>query len=348
MSGANKYKVPSMAEVKSTKPNGFEVASTFAGGGGSSLGYRMAGFKVLYANEFVPEARETYKANASESTYLDGRDIRKVSAEDILEKIGKKKGELDVFDGSPPCASFSMAGAREKHWGKVKQYSGTTQQTDNLFEEYLRLVEGINPKVFIAENVQGLIIGKAKGYFNEILRKGKSLGYNTSASVIDASWLGVPQSRKRVIFCGVREDVGKPSFPAPFKFRYSIKNALEDTKNLGRPEPETSMKGYAVYREAIKLKQGERSKKYFQLYRPRINDPASTICAGHGLGGVASIFHPVDLRKFSIAEVKRLCSFPDDFKLCGTYKQQYERLGRAVPPLMMKAIAENIANKILK
>ena len=96
------------------------------------------------------------------------------------------------------------------------------------------------------------------------------------------------------------------------------------------------------------MKQGERSKKYFQLYRPRINDPASTICAGHGLGGVASIFHPIDVRKFSIAEVKRLCSFPDDFNLRGTYKQQYERLGRAVPPLMMKAIAENIANKILR
>lgn len=123
MNGAKpKYKVPSMKEIEAIKWNGFKVVSTFSGGGGSCLGYRMAGFRVVYANEFVEEARRTYKANHPNS-YLDGRDIRQVTGEDILSICGLKKGELDLFDGSPPCSAFSTAGAREKGWGRSKACS---------------------------------------------------------------------------------------------------------------------------------------------------------------------------------------------------------------------------------
>jgi DNA (cytosine-5)-methyltransferase 1 len=160
------YRVPSMAEIANAKWNGYNVISTFSGCGGSSLGYKMAGYKVLWANEFIPAAQETYRANHP-NTILDTRDIREVSADSILNAIGMQPGELDVFDGSPPCASFSTSGKRERGWGKVKKYSDTEQRVDDLFFEYARLIKGVQPKVFVAENVSGLVKGTAKGYFSK-------------------------------------------------------------------------------------------------------------------------------------------------------------------------------------
>ena len=187
--------------------------SFFSGCGGSSLGYTLAGVKILYANEFIPKAYETYKANFP-NTYVDTRDIRTIKSQEILDIIKLKKGELDFLDGSPPCASFSTAGKRERDWGKVKKYSDSKQRTDDLFYEYIRMVKEIEPKIFIAENVSGLIQGKAKGYFNIFLNEFKKLNYNVKASLLDASYLEVPQSRKRVFIIGVRKDLKKqPSFP---------------------------------------------------------------------------------------------------------------------------------------
>lgn len=177
------YKVPSMEEIAATPWNGFNAISTFSGCGGSSLGYKMAGFKVLWANEFIPAAQDTYRAN-HHGTILDIRDIREIKASEILSAINMKPGELDLFDGSPPCASFSTAGKRELGWGKVKAYSDTKQRTDDLFFEYSRLLKDLQPKVFVAENVSGLIKGTAKGYFLEILKELKNSGFNQ----VDCFW----------------------------------------------------------------------------------------------------------------------------------------------------------------
>ena len=220
------YRVPSMAEIAALPGNGYTCVSSFSGCGGSSLGYKMAGFKVLWANEFIPAAQETYRANHP-NTILDTRDIRTVQPEEILEAIGLQRGELDLFDGSPPCASFSTAGKREAGWGKVKQYSDTKQRVDDLFFEYTRLVKGVQPKVFVAENVSGLVKGTAKGYFKEILQVLKDCGYNVKAQLLDAQWLGVPQMRQRIIFIGVRNDLGiAPVFPKPLPYRYSVRDAI--------------------------------------------------------------------------------------------------------------------------
>ena len=93
------YKVPSMQEIADLPWNGYNVVSTFSGCGGSCLGFKMAGFKVLWANEFIPAAQDTYRAN-HKGTILDTRDIRKVQASEILDAIGLSKGQLDVFEGS--------------------------------------------------------------------------------------------------------------------------------------------------------------------------------------------------------------------------------------------------------
>ena len=102
-----------------------------------------------------------------------------------------------------------------------------TQRTDDLFFEYARLLKGLLPKCFVAENVSGLVKGVAKGYFLEILAALKGSGYRVEAGLLDAQWLGVPQTRQRLIFVGVREDLGlPPAFPRPLPYRYSVREAL--------------------------------------------------------------------------------------------------------------------------
>lgn len=379
--GKPSYQVPTMTEIAAFDWNGYHVISTFSGAGGSCLGYHMAGFKVLWANEFIPAAQDTYRLNHPDSI-LDTRDIRDVRPEEILEAIGLNSGELDLFDGSPPCASFSTAGKREQSWGKQKTYSDTTQRVDDLFFEYARLLKGLQPKVFVAENVSGLIKGVAKGYFKQILRALKDCGYNVQARLLDAQWLGVPQMRQRVIFIGVRNDLGlAPVYPQPLTYRYSVRDALPwivkqgDNGGFGKgrmqisdsPSPtigtglhqgdgwyppgvveaETDISRYAIGAEWEQLKPGESTYYGGRLWKPSPDKPCPTVIQMGGQTGVSAVTHPTEKRKFSIAELKRICAFPDDFQLTGTYAQQWERLGRAVPPVMMYHIAKTIRDEIL-
>jgi DNA (cytosine-5)-methyltransferase 1 len=379
----------------------------------------MAGFRVLWASEFVEAARDSYNANKADYTILDGRDIRDVTADDVLSELRMLPGELDLFDGSPPCASFSMAGKREEGWGKVKKYSDTEQRTDDLFFEFARLVAGIQPKVFIAENVKGLVIGKAKevlgsaqldiflGQETTIYHTLCNAGYQVAFRVLNAADLGVPQARNRVIFCGVRKDLVKkygvePSFPKPLGYQYSVRDALpwivrvtegvgknikpnkpgnSFPRNLDRPVDgprgtvtaqlgqlngtpseveayvdgatggvvplETDIARFAVGAEWDKIQPGEQSEKYFSLVKPALDSVCPTITASSGVLSLAGVVHPTEKRKFTIPELRRICGFPDDFKLTGTYAQQWERLGRAVPPVMMSHIAATVRDEIL-
>jgi len=342
------YRVLSLKEIKEIKKS-HKVISTFSGCGGSSLGYRMAGLKVIWANEFIPEAQKAYRENKEEECFLNLKDIRNISAEDILNEAKVKIGEIDIFDGSPPCSSFSTAGKREKGWGKIKKYSSTAQRTDDLFFEYIRLIRGTKPKVFVAENVSGLIKGTAKGYFIQILEELKNSGYRVKCALLDAKYLGVPQSRQRTIFIGVRNDINKnPVFPKPLPYFYTLADVLYNIdKKYNIIEKESDITKYCTGREWDRLKIGSQSEKYFNLVRPALNKPCPTICASHGSQGIASVTHPFEKRKFSIYELKRICGFPDDFNLNGKYEENWERLGRSVPPVMMMHIAKEIKNNIL-
>lgn len=332
------YVVPSMAEIRALRPNGLRIVSTFSGCGGSCLGFRMAGYRVAWANEFIESARDTYRANADPTTVLDARDIRQVQPAEIRAIVGD--AEIDVLEGSPPCASFSTAGNREQDWGRVKSYSDGAQRTDDLFDEYVRLVAGLRPRAFVAENVSGLIKGVAKGVFRRVL-DALSIddAYVVGAKLLDAQWLGVPQGRQRVIFVGVRRDVAsRAPFPEPLPYRYTLSDAL---RTLDAPvDREASFLAYAIYPHWLRLKPGQTSEKYFSLVRPSLAKPCPTVTATAGNPGAASVTHPLEPRKFSTAELRRICSFPDDFVLAGTYEQKVERLGRSVPPIMMRAVAE--------
>jgi DNA (cytosine-5)-methyltransferase 1 len=336
-----------MDEVRALPWNGLTCASTFSGCGGSSTGYRMAGFRVLYANEFIAAARDSYKANAAPYTFVDGRDIRHVTVEDFLATVKLAPGELDLLDGSPPCASFSTVGKREGGWGQVKKYSDKAQRTDDLFFEYARLVRGVQPKTFVAENVSGLVKGTAKGYFKLILAELKSCGYRVQAQLLDASWLGVPQARQRLIFVGVRNDLGlEPAFPKPLSYRYTLRDALPGLDGfIQAGDPSHARKPGHHFPRGVVVKPSDVS--------------LTVTCAGLSGGSTVSVFarpverepgtppRPHEKRMMSIAELRRICSFPDDFVLTGDYAQQWERCGRAVPPVMMSHIAAAVRDGVL-
>ena len=340
------YRVPLLSEIRELPWNGLTAVSTFSGCGGSSLGYKMAGMKVAWASEFVPAAQETYIQNHPD-TLLDKRDIRQVTASDILDAIGLKPMLLDVFDGSPPCASFSTSGIGSRGWGVEKNYSGLVQRTDDLFDEYIRLVDGIRPKVFVAENVSGLIKGASKGYFVQIMTRLKALGYSVRCKILCAEWLGVPQARHRAIFIGVRNDLGfRPEYPKPLLYQYSIADALVGVE-VREPLSLFDITRFAIGREYQRMPRCSKSKRFFNLIRPDIRKPCPTISATNSVIGAAGVCHPTEVRKFTIRELVRICGFPDDFILTGTVQQQAERLGRAVPPPMMKHVADTIVKQLL-
>lgn len=223
------YRVPLMSEIRAIPWNGLTWVSTFSGTGGTSTGARMAGYRVLAAVEFVPAAVASYKANCAPYTKVFQRDVREITGQEILKAIGLKRGQLDVLDGSAPCEPFSTAGARDKRWGQVVEYSGQQQRTDDLLHQFVRLVDEIRPRVFVAENVKGLVTGRAKGYYKRVMADLRALGYVVESRILDAQWLGVPQHRERVIIVGVRANMRprrKPAFPAPLPYNYTVRDAL--------------------------------------------------------------------------------------------------------------------------
>jgi len=342
------YAVPLMSDIREIEWNGYNVVSTFAGCGGSSTGYRMAGFRVLWANEFIEIARDTYALNCSDRTVIDGRDIRDIKSAEIKSAIGGAR--IDVLDGSPPCSSFSTAGKVDKGWGKQTQYSGTKQRTDDLFFEFARILNELQPRAFVAENVAGLIKGKSKGYFKEIFRALSDCGYNVKVKLLDAQWLGVPQMRRRLIFIGTRNDLElMPEHPSPLPYRYTIADVLPSVAKRGAAvdyhvEDKTDLEGYAHGIEYDRLRIGESSKLMFELIRANPHRPVPCITATGGYG--AAPVHPYERRRFAIHELKLLCGFPSDFELTGAYKEQWERLGRSVPPVMMSKIAAKVAQTL--
>ena len=193
----------------------FTVVSTFSGCGGSSLGYKLAGGKVLLAVEWDKNAVETYRANFPGTDVYHG-DIANLTVADVLKRTKLKPGELDVFDGSPPCQGFSTAGKRVMD-----------DPRNGLFREYVRLLRGLKPRVFVMENVSGMVKGKMRLIFVDILRELKASGYRVSCRLMNTKWFGVPQARQRVIFIGVRKDLkAEPSHPKAQLEPVTVREAL--------------------------------------------------------------------------------------------------------------------------
>jgi DNA (cytosine-5)-methyltransferase 1 len=190
-----------------TKDKG-TVFSCFACGGGSSFGYKLAGFDVLGCNEIDPKMIEAYRTNHKPKySYLEPIQTFK-----LRKDLPKELYNLDILDGSPPCSSFSMAGNREKDWGKEKKFrEGQSEQVlDTLFFDFIDLAKKLQPKVVVAENVKGLLMGEAIAYVREIYKQFDEAGYYCQHWLLDASKMGVPQRRERVFFIALRKDLAAP------------------------------------------------------------------------------------------------------------------------------------------
>jgi DNA (cytosine-5)-methyltransferase 1 len=338
------------------------VISTFAGCGGSSLGYKWAGFRELLAIDFDDNAVETFKLNFPDVLCWK-RDIREVTGAEIMAACHIKPGELDVLDGSPPCQGFSTAGKRQ-----------VLDPRNDLFREYVRLIKELQPKVFVMENVSGMVKGTMRGRFIEIMKELKSTGYNVRAKLMNAKWYEVPQSRERIIFIGVKD--GEPSFPKPMGKIISVREALGlDSVMATRSQkinPWMDQRGGAAtickmsagYEvlintdselkesalrptwQSYRVLNGQEKRKHFSLVQVKGGGPSPTITKDAGNTSTGMI-HPYEIRELTIAEIKRLSSFPDDFQLIGSFHEKWARIGNAVMPRFMYHIAKNIKENIL-
>ena len=331
-----------------TKDKG-KVFSCFSCGGGSTMGYKLAGFDVIGCNEIDPKLMNIYIDNhkpkfsflESISTFKDRNDLP------------KELYNLDILDGSPPCSSFSMAGNREKDWGKSKKFrEGQTYQIlDTLFFDFIDLAEKLQPKIVVAENVKGILLGRAFEYTKEIHKAFDKAGYYCQHYLLDASKMGVPQKRERVFFICIRKDIATPVLRQVDMFKYEPQLQLsfnEDEipfKDIEATEAETEIfppsPCFKKYWEMCSP--GESTAKhhpkgyFFGSYKIDKMQPLNTILAGYSKSRCGAL-HYEKYRLLKRSEIYKASTFPLDYEC----KDPFYICGMSVPPVMVARIATEI------
>ena len=333
-----------LKDLNQDKP--VNVFSIFSCGGGSSMGYKRAGFKVLGNCEIDPKINEVYVANnhPKYSFNMDARDFLKLCR---AGKIPDELKALDILDGSPPCTSFSMAGKRDKTWGKQKKFAEgqKLQRLDDLFFTYLDIVEVLRPKVCIAENVSGLVIGNAKGYVREIIARFHELGYSVQIFKLNAAFMNVPQARERIFF--IANNQGYKSLKLSFNEK-PISFGEVRSKKQGTPTtPTTAM----LIKEA---KPGEcfvgdvnmRLNKKNSCFTNQIlwdNRVPNTVPAG------GSHYRKCDATNLTVNDLRNIATFPQDYNFLSNLPRKAQFItGMSVPPNMMANIAKQVWLQWLK
>lgn len=352
MIGKHKYPYRWKLSDGYPKSNDLKVFSCFACGGGSTMGYKLAGFEVLGANEIDPKMAECYKLN-HKPKYLYIEPIQEFKDR---EDLPAELYDLDILDGSPPCSSFSMAGNREKDWGEKKTFrEGQAKQVlDTLFFDFIDLAKKLQPKVVIAENVKGLLLGEAKEYVKEIYKAFDKAGYYLERWLLDASKMGVPQRRERVFFIALRKDLAskvkceqKVDLFNPMPYLDMLFNELEI------PFSEISLE-----EGIIPLEMTERSKEIWDKVRP--GKSYASITGGSGFGwlkthpdralptitagdyrGSSGLFHYSEKRNLYNEERILGGTYPEDYNFNDFIHPTY-LIGMSVPPVMTAQIATRI------
>ena len=337
-----------LTDLAAVPGNGIKVMSTFACGGGSSMGYKRAGCEVIAANDIDPEMAWHYKLNIKPKHYF----LCPIN-ELLTKELPPELFELDILDGSPPCSTFSMAGSREKAWGKDKHFrEGQAKQVlSDLFFDYLDLVGRLKPKVAIAENVKGMLIGNAKGYTKLVMARFKELGYRPQLFLLNSADCGVPQKRERVFFVAVRNDIDVPPLKlAPTHRWISAGEATSDVQALTAEEvidtkPQSmDLKWWSASKGTnygIEARRVTGKPSGFSVYRLDGSVPSNTLTATH-----SSLNHWDECRKMTYREWKRLGSFPDDYH-AKTDKIGKYMIGMSVPPKMTEQVARAVCEQWL-
>ena len=347
------YTLTHMNEL--SEKNLFSVISTFAGGGGSSIGYKLAGGKIALANEIDPDAVSTYKRNHPK-TRMIADDIKNLTDQQI------DLDDIDILDGSPPCITFSVARAKKREHEEEGK-------TENLVLDYVRLALELRPKICVIENVQQF---KSAPVFDAAIKGLHDGGYITAHKVLNSVDFGVPQQRKRLFVLGIRSDIAlkvglkkEGDLDQLFPVGQSDANTtVQDALDGISVSPEerdfllSSMRRSSHY-EVLKAIPKNPAKKTrmsmldkdwqsdFSLDRASWFHPCPTITSLGQQVGQGGICHPEEDRLFTINELSRLMGLPDDYALSGTYNQKAKTIGNMVAPIMMQALAKSLFEKVI-
>lgn len=320
--------------AKGIEPNGLNVFGTFVCGGGSTMGYKLAGFSHFGGVELTPHYSRIYKENHKPELFYE-QDIRLFNKR---KDLPKELFNLDLLDGSPPCASFSTAGAKDRLWGKVKDYENVKQKTDDLLQHYADTILLLSPRVFLAENVSGLIKANAKWYLKEFVKRfdGK---YKVQVFSLNAASMGVPQMRQRVFIIGIRKELYKKELELTFNEpQISFEQATSEFWNNGGD----SIERFSIFKqwEEIDYPRENLHKSRFSLCRPFLDKPCNTLTESASNNSAASVCHPLQPRKLNKYEASVLQSYPLDYNFLD--QNPLSCIGRSVPPVMTAQIAHQI------
>ena len=327
-----------LSDLPSVPSNGLNVFSCFHCGGGSSMGYKLAGCAVLGGVEIDPKIMELYRVNHHpKHSYLMA--VSKFN-EIPVDALPEELRNLDILDGSPPCSSFSMAGSREKKWGSEHAFreGQAVQRLDDLFFDFIQTAKNLQPKVVVAENVKGLIIGNAKGYVKEIFKAFSDAGYDCQLFLLNAAKMGVPQRRERTFFLARRKDLNLPQIKLNFNepvvtLREALKGAPSHKAKTLSPKALEYWKNTTPGESFSKAAKGS----WFTWNRLSWGKPAPTVVSG------SPPCHPDNPRWLSNGETIRVQSFPDDYNF-NNIDANYV-CGMSVPPFMTQRVASQIAKQ---
>ena len=338
----NKHKFPykwNLADgypAKGIAKNECNVFGTFICGGGSTMGYKLAGFNHLGGVEIDPQVADVYKEN-HKPKYLFVEDIREFNKRTDLPK---ELFNLDILDGSPPCSTFSMAGSREKAWGKEKQFrEGQAVQTlDDLVFVYCDTIIKLQPKVFLLENVKGIIQGNAKAYSKEIVKKMTAAGYAVQVFCLNAASMGVPQKRERVFFIGHKKEYNLPKLKLdfnedaiPFGEIFENINYNDLTKNEQYLWDKRKIGDLDFGQINLRIGNKQNSFTTKLLYKDKVCNTVT--------GGDNNVLFDIP-RKTTKNEVCQIGTYPLDYNF-KTIEPKY-LIGMSVPPVMTAQISHQI------
>lgn len=326
----------------------FTTIELFAGAGGLALGIEKAGFDTLGLIEFDKDAADTLRRNRPEWRVIHD-DIANISCQDLTEYFNLKVGELDLLSGGAPCQSFSYAGKR----------LGLEDARGTLFYHYAKFLEQLQPKMFLFENVRGLLTHDKGRTYQTITAIFESTGYTIQKQVLNAWDYGVPQKRERLITIGIRNDLLDKisfSFPTPHDYKPVLRDILLDCpKSEGTPYSEYKRKifemvppgGYwrdipeDVAKEYMKSCWFMEGGRTGILRRLSLDEPSLAVLTSPSQKQTDRC-HPLEPRPFTVRENARCQSFPDDWQFCGSTSSQYKQVGNAVPVNLAMDIAKKI------
>ena len=324
----------------------------FAGAGGLALGVEKAGFNTLGLIEFDKDAADTLKKNRPNWNVIND-DIANISCLDLENYFSIKKGELDLLSGGAPCQAFSYAGKR----------LGLEDARGTLFYHYALFLEKLQPKMFLFENVRGLLTHDHGKTYSTMLDIFTKAGYTIDKQVLNAWNYDVPQKRERLITIGIRNDLVEKTeyrFPKAHSYKPVLRDVLLDCPDgPGVPYGEKKRKifelvpagGYwrdidpAIAKEYMKSCWDMEGGRTGILRRMSLDEPSLTVLTSPSQKQTERC-HPLEARPFTVRENARCQTFPDDWEFCGNVSAQYKQVGNAVPVNLAYDIAKEIANSL--